>query len=323
MDVEKIIKNVTARKQFKGMLLTTGDDHHLVYDKLPFGIDYLDSMLKGGIPCGRVTLVYGDFSSGKSFLALNAIRSAQGNNKSVVLIDTDRSYDLTWAKTVGVDIANLVVARPNHGEQAFDLAVSLVEDGIDLVIMDTMDALIAINEAEENMEEIFIGAQARMIAKGLRKIIRINQKTAFLAISHVREGFGRFASKRIPGGKAQEEMASLMLLVSKGAAIKEDDKRVGFNMRIMIEKDKIHGKLYESCELPFRFEGGGIDTMSGLFQLGMDAGAIVQHGPRYEILGHKLIGKLNVIELIRSNEDIQRELKDKIKTIGEERNVES
>jgi len=313
-DLKKNLKKIN--KNFDSMVLTTGGDHHLVVDKLPFEIPSLDSMLGGGLPIGRITLVYGDFSSGKTFLSLKAIAAAQAKGMSVILIDSDRSYEPKWAKLVGVDVSNLIVARPNYGEQALDLAEALISSGEDLVIMDTMDALLPISDAESDMEDNFIGLQSRMISRGLRKILRVNQKTIFFAISHVREGFGRFASKRIPGGKAQEEMASLMLLISKGAAIKDEEndpkKRVGFNMRVTIEKDKIHGNMYDSCELPFRFKDGAIDTMSGLFQLGLDVGVIKKSGGWYDFMDKHVMGKLGVIELLRGNEDLQLELRNQI-----------
>lgn len=318
--MSEVIKNIKKRKEFKDLDITSGDDHHLRIEKIPFDIFLLDRLLCGGLPIGRINLMYGTFSVGKTFLCQKLIASAQKKGLSTVLIDIDRTFAPDWWEQVGVKLSDLPVARPTHGEQAFDLAVSLAEEGVDVIIMDGIDMLMPTSEAEAGMDESFIGSQARLVASGLRKLVRVNSKSLILLTNHVREGIGKFSQWRIPGGKAQEDFSSVMLWIARGSSIKEadikkggdDKKKAGFKMRVTLEKDKVDGNMYEHCELPFLFEGGVIDSVSALIELAIDAGIIKQAGPWYEFMGQRIMGKLEVKKFLLDNEDVQSDIKKQV-----------
>lgn len=334
MKTEELIKDIKKDKRFKSLKITTGTDPSLKIEKLYFDVPMLDELLIGGVPVGKQTLIYGDSHVGKTFVIQKLISSAQKQNKSLVYMDIDHTFVPDWWKVVGVDIDNIHVAQPIHGEQAFDLALVLVESGIDLLVIDSIDLLVPTAEAEAEMSNQFMGLQARLIAKGLRGIKRINTKTTFVIANHLREGFGggRFSQFRIPGGKAQEDFSSIMMWIARGARISEneikkggdDKKKVGFKMRVTLEKDKMEGKLYESCEIPFIFEGGIIDTISGLIELSIEEGLILKSGGWYTFNCTKFIdqryqGVLTIKDLLQENPSIVEELKLEIHKIKEKK----
>ncbi len=307
---------IKENKQFTKMLVTSGDDPRLKVEKLSFGIPTLDAKLHGGLPVGKMTLIYGDSHVGKTYIVQKLIEASQKKAKSIVFIDADKGFEPEWWKTTGVDIEHLTVAQPDYGEQAFNLVHHLMEIGIDLVIVDSLDLLVPTVEAEGMMEDSTIGLQARMNALGFRKAKRLNYKTVFICTNHIREGMGRFSQFRIPGGKAQEDFSSVMLWIAKGGKITEKDimkggddkKKVGFNMRISIEKDKVSGALGESCTLPFIFAGGMIDTVSGLIELAIESKLIKGTPPYYVYKDTKFFGKLALKSYLNEHPEEQKEL---------------
>jgi len=329
--LEELIRNLSKDKKFKHMTLSTGDDPSLIIKKLPFEIESLDNLLEGGLPIGKYTLIYGEFSVGKTFLIQKIIASAQQKSKSIVYIDVDKSFEPDWWKVVGVDVSNLIVAQPYYGEQVFDLAIKLIEDKFDMVVVDSLDLLVPTVEAETDVEDGTMNLslqRAKLISKGLRMVKRVNKETTFICTNHIAEGMGgRFSQFRIPGGKAQEDFSSLMMWVSRGAHIKEDEikkggdakKRVGFNMRVTLEKDKIEGKRYESCLLPFIFDGGMIDNIAGMIEIALELGIIQKNRGTYEFLDQKIFGKLNLKDFLVNNEEMQDIIKELIQNKKEER----
>jgi len=290
---------------------------------MPTDVPMLDDLLKGGFPVGKYSLVYGDSHVGKTFVLMKLIAAAQKRNKSIAFLDIDKGYEPAWWKVVGVDIDDLLVIQPSYGEQAFDLVESLAKANVDLVILDSLDLIVPTVEAEATMDEISgYPLQAKCVAMGLRKLKRVNKNTCFVCTNHIREGIGRFSQHHLgPGGKAQEDFASVMLWVSRGPVIKEsetkqggdDKKRVGFKMRGTLEKDKVGGRRYDFCEMPFIFEGGVIDTVSGLVELCLEVGIIEGTGAWYTVFGERFQGKLNVKNFLLENEDKQKELREQLR----------
>ena len=163
----------------------TGDDSRLVVGKILTGIPVLDMMLGGGIPRGRIMEIIGAQSSGKSLVAMLAIGSAQSSGEVCVYIDAEKAFDPIWAEVIGMDLSDLAVFRPNTGEEAFDLLEKMVDPkaGVGLAVLDSIAQLIPTAEAEEGMAQQQMGLQARLVNKGLRKIVATNDNTAVILIN--------------------------------------------------------------------------------------------------------------------------------------------
>jgi len=300
-------------KKYKGSRIAMGDDPSLVIQKMPFGVPMLDTLLNGGIPVGKMTLIYGEYSVGKTFLTMKLISMAQKAGKSIFYIDVDKSYEPNWWQTVGIDIASLPVIQPSDGDEAFDMTLDLLEQKAGLVVLDSLDLLVPRNLAVANMDDNPIGAQARLVAEGLRRAKRMNNDSALVCMNHVREGIGKYAQMRIPGGRAQEDFSNLMMWVARGPIIKENEivqggdekKRVGFKMRVTLEKDKISGKRYESCEIPFLFKGGEIDELSWYIDTALNKGVIRKTGAWYDVGEHRVCGILGVKDLLNNDEELR------------------
>ena len=313
----EVIKFVEKETSYK---LGMANNPEFVPQWIPFDIPPLDTILGGGFPLGRTSLIIGDFSAGKTFIAQKAIVSAQNQNRLTAFIDVEKCFDPGWFKLTGVDIDNLILSQPGTGEEALDIVIALIKAKVDLVIMDSIAALLPISEEEEGMEHQFIAIQARLFNKGLRKITQANRmNTAFVAINQLREGIGgRFVDERLPAGRGQEFFSSIILRVRRGPFIKEKvgkiEKKIGFNMRLETVKNKLVAP-YQSCELPFLFEGGVLDVIAGLVQLGLDCGVIQQRQAYYEVDGNKVLGKQRLIDLLKDNLDLQEIIKNKIQEV--------
>jgi recombination protein RecA len=305
-DVIKLIKD----KKPKGAIIETGDSKKLRKERLPFGIDSLDAITTGGLSHGRINLVYGEGSVGKTFLMYKLIANAQKLNKHLLYINIDKTFEPDWAQAVGVDIADFPILIPQYGEQAWEMAHAAIEGEIDLVILDSIDAIVPTVVLDASMDEASFGAeQAKLNARGFRKAQQLNNNTVLVCLNHVRDGMGKWASKSLPGGKAQEDFASMMLYIQRGPALKEDTKKIGFTMRITVEKDKVGGHQYDSCELPFVYEGGVIDTIGGLISLCVDNSIILQSRGHYTIFEQQIYGKEKVREYLEGNPEVQNKLR--------------
>ncbi len=203
---DKVIE-LLKEKKLKGAIISTGDDKKLRKERIPWDIELLDNLTSGGLSYGRVTLIYGPGSTGKTFLCQKLISNAQKLEKSCLYISIDKSFEPDWWSHTGVNISDLVVVVPSYGEQAWDMVHAAIEGAVDLVIMDSTDAIVPGVEAKASMDTVTYGAeQAKCNTRGIRKAIRLNNNTALILINHVIECLGKWASKAIPGGKAQEDL---------------------------------------------------------------------------------------------------------------------
>jgi recombination protein RecA len=309
-----LVMKILQDKKPKGALIATGDSKKLRKERIPFGIDLLDNITTGGLSCGRYALIYGEGSVGKTFIIYKMIANAQKLGKKVLFICIDKTFEPDWASLVGVDITDFPVLIPKYGEQAWELCHAALDAKVDLVIMDSIDAIVPTVVAEADMDEVSYGAeQAKLNARGFRKAQQINDDSVLICVNHVRDGIGKWASKSLPGGKVQEDFASMMLYVQRGPAIKDNDKKVGFTMKVTVEKDKVGGHQYDVCELPFIYEGGMIDSVGGLISLCIDNGIIVQNRANYNVLGEQFYGREKVKEYLESHPEYQEKLRELIR----------
>lgn len=297
----------------------TGDDSRLIVGRILTGIPVLDIMLGGGIPRGRIVEIIGAQSSGKSLVAMLAIANAQKSGEVCCYIDVEKAFDPIWAEVIGMELSDLVVFRPNTGEEVFDLLEKMVHPraGVGLVVLDSIAQLIPTSEAVEEMAQQQMGLQARLVNKGLRKIVAANDNTAIIMINQTREKIGvTFGSpETLPGGKGQDFATSILLRTSRGGWLTEKDKRIGHMIKLRTEKNKL-APPWQQCEVPFYYKGL-VDREDGLLNLGVELGIVIRSGPWYKYGDVKASGKEKMLETLRNKPELLEELKKAIE-YGEE-----
>ncbi len=306
-DILKLIEQI---KEETGEELTVASNDSLKLERISFGIVDLDKILGGGFVRGRTHILKGGFSSGKSFLSFNIIKQVQQSGGIAALVDMERGLDPSWAKAVGVDIDTLIVSTPPFGEKALDVVVALIKGNVDVVVLDSIAALIPTAEEEGGMEQYFMAPLARMMNKGLRKITVANKHSVFIGINQEREGLGGQVHVNVlPAGKGQEVFASIILDVGRGDWIKAADgvTRLGFNMKCFTTKNKVAAPQQE-CVLPFIF-GQGIDEILGIFSAAVDAGKIERQKNTFLFDGAKIGNRTTVLDKLRADKEFLEKIK--------------
>ena len=274
-------------------------DEELSPPPIPFGVPALDSMLGGGLPRGKLTILYGEPSSGKTLLSLLAVAAAQRGGGQAMFFDIERCWDASWAALVGVDTSQerLLVVRPRSLEQAFDMAIDAMENTKpDILVMDSISAMVPADMLSANMEDKdFRGLAARKMTEGVAKSIAHNESTALVVINQLRMDMGiSFGSaERLPGGKGLRFYAAAMLrcrrgkwLTDRGGEVEEVDfttvsgkeaRRIGFVLRVRLEKSKVSSATWQEAELDFLFSGA-VDSVGSTAHLAIQRGVIQQSG---------------------------------------------
>lgn len=311
--LKDIIKYIS--KEVPESDIALASDSRFVIDRISTDIPFLDSLLGGGLPFGRTIEIFGDFSTGKTFLAQMMIKAIQRKGLIAAFVDVEKTFDPKWFTVSGIDLDKLLLAQPASGEEALDVAIQLVKSEVPIVVLDSIAALMPMTMAEEGMEKKFIGIQARLYNDGLKRITSANRhnKTIFVPLNQTRVGIGGYIpTDALPAGKGQYFFSHIMLKVSRGAVIKDkEEKKIGFRMKLFVEKNKTAGTMFQSCELPFLFSGV-IDTFSGLVELAIDSKIITQTGPYYHYGDNKFLGKNNLIEFLKQNGEEFEMLKKKV-----------
>ena len=283
-------------KQFgKGSIMRLNKDSIVAgLEGIPTGAISLDSALGiGGVPRGRITEIYGPEASGKTTLALHILAEAQKLGGYGVFIDAEHAMDPTYAAKLGVDITDLLVSQPDTGEQALEICDTLVRSGaVDLVIIDSVAALVPRVELEGEMGDSFVGLQARLMSQALRKLTGSvsKSKTAVIFINQIREKIGvMFGNpETTPGGRALKFYTSVRIDIRRIGAIKEGDSNIGNRVRVKVVKNK--------CAPPFRqtefdiMYGEGISFEGDLLDLAVTANIVEKSGAWYSY-GDERIGQ--------------------------------
>ena len=310
--IEDLIKK--AGDSFPGKVFV-GNSSDIKVQKIGSGILSLDNILGGGIPRGRSMIVSGEFSTGKSTLCAFIIAECQRKELFCVYIDAEKALDPEWFKLLGVDIDKLIVTKPNYGEEATAMALYFLKENADLIVLDSIAALVPLDEINEDMEQQHMGLQPRLVNKTLRKILAENNNSAFIAINQLRETIGKPGIYRVmPGGKGQYFFSSIILEVSRKEWITEgaEKKKVGFVMNCFTAKNKL-AQPFQQTEIPFNFSTGQVDYTSVLFNLACDIGLINKVKTSYFYGERRLaVGKDASIEILKVDEVLQKELKKKI-----------
>jgi len=302
-------------KQFgKGSVMKLGQRETAVkIGAIPTGSIAFDLALGiGGFPRGRVVEVFGPEATGKTTLALHVIAEAQRRGGQAAFIDAEHALDPQYAGKVGVDIDNLLISQPDYGEQGLEIAEVLVRSGaVDVVVVDSVAALVPKAELEGEMGDAHMGLQARLMSQALRKLTAIvaRSKTCFIFINQIREKIGFFLGnpETTTGGRALKFYASLRVDVRRMTAIKEGDQVVGNRVKVKIVKNKM-APPFRDAEFDIIY-GEGISRDGDLVDMGANVGLIEKSGTWYSYKGERIgQGRDNVKKLLKENPALAADL---------------
>jgi recombination protein RecA len=298
----------------KGSIMRLGNKDVLVpVNVIPSGCLSLDAALGvGGFPRGRVIEIYGPESGGKTTLTLHVIAEAQKLGGQAAFIDAEHALDPSYARKLGVDVDNLLVSQPDHGEQALEIAETLIRSGgVDIVVVDSVAALVPKAELEGEMGDPQMGLQARLMSQALRKLTAIvsKSKTSLIFINQIREKIGvMFGNpETTTGGRALKFYASMRVDIRRIQAIKEGDRVVGSRTRAKVVKNKVAAPFREA-EFDIVY-GEGISREGDLIDLGVDKGLIEKAGTWLSYGGERMgQGRENARIFLKENKDIREKL---------------
>ena len=320
-DRGKALESALAQieRQFgKGSIMKMGDEGRVPIEVIPSGSIALDLALGiGGFPRGRVVEIYGPESSGKTTVALHAIANAQKAGGIAAFIDAEHALDPEYAKRLGVDIDALLVSQPDTGEQALEIMDMLIRSGaLDVVVIDSVAALVPRAEIEGEMGDSHVGLQARLMSQALRKITGAlaQSKTTAIFINQLREKIGVFfgSPETTTGGKALKFYASIRLDVRRIETLKDGQDAVGNRTRVKVVKNKM-APPFKQAEFDILY-GHGISREGSLIDLGVDEGFVKKSGSWYTYEGDQLgQGKENARTFLIDNPDLANEIEKKIK----------
>jgi recombination protein RecA len=308
-------------RQFgKGSIMRLGAKEFLPISAISTGSIGVDAALGvGGVPRGRIIEIFGPESSGKTTLSLHIIAEAQKTGGLAAFIDAEHALDAEYAKKLGVDIDNLIVSQPDSGEQALEIAEVLVRSAaIDVIVIDSVAALVPRAELEGEMGEAQMGLQARLMSQALRKLTGVvsKSKTCFIFINQIREKIGvMFGNpETTTGGRALKFYSSVRLDIRRTNQIKEGDEVVGSRVKVKVVKNK--------CAAPFRaaeFDvgyGEGISKTGELLDIGMEHKLIEKSGSWFSYGDVRLgQGRENAKLFIKENTDLSSEIEKKVRTL--------
>ena len=321
VDRDKALDTALAQieRQFgKGSVMRLGDEARTPVEVIPTGSIALDVALGiGGLPRGRIVEIYGPESSGKTTVALHAVANAQRAGGIAAFIDAEHALDPDYAQRLGVNTDDLLVSQPDTGEQALEIADMLIRSGaLDVVVIDSVAALVPRAEIEGEMGDSHVGLQARLMSQALRKITgALSQtKTTAIFINQLREKVGVFfgSPETTTGGKALKFYASVRLDVRRIETLKDGQEAIGNRTRVKVVKNKM-SPPFRQAEFDIVY-GQGISREGGLIDLGVEQGIVRKSGAWYTYDGDQLgQGKENARAFLRDNPDLADEIEKRIK----------
>ena len=306
-------------KQFgKGSVMRLGDQQSVEIESIPTGAISLDIALGvGGLPRGRIIEIYGPESSGKTTVALHCVAEAQKKGGTCAFIDAEHALDPNYASCIGVDIDNLLLSQPDSGEQALDIAETLVRSGcIDVIVIDSVAALVPRAEIEGEMGDSHVGLQARLMSQGLRKLTGIIAKsgTVCIFINQLREKIGiMFGNpETTTGGRALKFYSSVRLDVRKTETLKNGTDVIGNHVRVKIVKNKV-APPFKEAEFDILY-GQGISREGSIIDLAVENNIIDKSGAWFAYKGQKIgQGKENARQYLIDNPEVCNEIEELIR----------
>lgn len=298
----------------KGSVMLLGQNPHIKVDTISTGSILIDNAIGiGGFPLGRVVEIYGPEASGKTTLALHAIAQAQKRGGICAFIDAEHALDAKYAGNLGININDLIISQPDYGEQALDIAEMLIRSGaVDIIVIDSVAALVPKAELEGDMGDVHMGLQARLMSQALRKLTPIvhKSKTVLIFINQIRHNLNSmpFANKETTtGGNALKFYASLRLDVRRVASLKKNDKHFGNRISVKIVKNKM-APPFKKVELDLLFSEG-ISKELDLLDASLSFGVIVQSGAWFSHKGEKFAqGREQVLAYLKEHEKFANDI---------------
>ena len=310
-------------KQFgKGSVMRMGEKSNTQIEVISTGSLAIDFAVGvGGLPKGRVTEIYGPESSGKTTFTLSVIAQSQKAGGVCAFIDAEHALDPIYAKKLGVNIDNLLISQPDNGEQALEIADTLVRSGaVDVVVIDSVAALVPKSEIEGDMDQMSVGTQARLMSKALRKITGSISKTGCVVIfiNQIRMKIGGYGNpETTTGGNALKFYSSVRLEIRRGKAIMKGDEQIGADTTVKVVKNKV-APPFKKVEVEIIF-GQGISKPGELISLGDKAGIIDKSGSWYSYEGTRIgQGRENVRQYLIDNPAIADEIEAKLRAKASE-----
>ena len=306
-------------KQFgKGAVMKLGENSHMNIEAIPTGALSLDIALGvGGVPRGRIVEVFGPESSGKTTVALHIIAQAQKAGGEAAFIDAEHALDPVYAKKLGVDIENLIVSQPDTGEQALEITEALVRSGaIDVIVVDSVAALVPKAEIDGEMGDAHVGLQARLMSQALRKLAGVISKsrTTAIFINQLREKVGiMFGNpETTPGGRALKFYSSVRLDVRRIEALKQSNEIVGNRTRVKVVKNKV-APPFREAEFDIVY-GEGISKEGCILDIAVNMDIVNKSGAWFSYAGQRIgQGRENAKQFLRENTSICNEIEAKVR----------
>ena len=307
------------RQYGKGSVMKLGDSGaSMNIETIPTGSLSLDLALGlGGLPKGRIIEIYGPESSGKTTVALHAVAEVQKQGGIAGFIDAEHALDPSYAKNIGVDIDNLYISQPDNGEQALEITETMVRSGaIDIVVVDSVAALVPKAEIDGDMGDSHVGLQARLMSQALRKLTAVISKSncTVIFINQLREKVGvMFGSpETTTGGRALKFYSSVRLDVRRIEALKQSGETIGNRTRVKVVKNKI-APPFKEAEFDIIF-GEGISTVGDILDLAADAGIVNKSGAWYAYEGNKIgQGRENTKQYLKEHTEMLQEIEQKVR----------
>ena len=319
-DKKKALETALAQieKNFgKGAIMRLGEDIPVKVDAIPTGSLGLDLALGiGGVPRGRIVEIYGPEASGKTTLALHLVASAQKNGGEAAYIDVEHALEPAYARALGVDIDNLLLSQPDTAEQALQITEALVRSGaIDVIVIDSVAALLPRSELEGEMGDAMVGVLARLMSQALRKLAGIVSKTGCIVvfINQLREKIGvMFGNpETTPGGRALKYYSSVRLDVRRTETLKVGDEMIGNHTRVKIVKNKVAPPFKEAhFDIVY---GEGISRVGELVDLGVKLELVEKAGAWFTVYGERIQGRDSVKQYLADNADVADRLEAEIR----------
>ena len=306
-------------KQYgKGSVMKLGDTSHMQVETVPTGSLSLDiALVAGGVPKGRIVEIYGPESSGKTTVALHMVAEVQKRGGIAGFIDAEHALDPVYARNIGVDIDNLYISQPDNGEQALEITETMVRSGaVDIVIVDSVAALVPKAEIEGDMGDSHVGLQARLMSQALRKLTSVVSKTNCIVIfiNQLREKIGvMFGNpETTTGGRALKFYASVRLDVRRTEALKQGGEVIGNHTKVKVVKNKI-APPFKEAEFDIMF-GQGISTIGDILDLAANCGIVNKSGAWYAYNDAKIgQGRENAKQYLKENRQICDEIERKVR----------